>query len=125
MNTESNSYESRFSYLTGMFSNYYYQCCMEYHGSEEEILKEYVRELPVEVSYCTIKELDEFIALGLSKPELEKAIIEDLGSYYYPGYSMDTVQEVYAWLHWVRDTLAKYTAEKAALENPESPNKRA
>ncbi|HEY5994778.1 MAG TPA: hypothetical protein VIU46_09305, partial [Gallionellaceae bacterium] len=62
-------------------------------------------------------ELDEFIALGLSKPELDKVIIEDLGSYYYPGYSMGTAQEVYGWLHWVRNTLAKYAAEKAALDN--------
>ena len=120
MNTESNSYKSRFAYLAGMFSNYYYQCCMEYHGSEDEILKEYVRELPIEVSYCTVRELDEFIALGLSKPELYQAVCEDMDSGYYPDTDYKNVND---WLRWVRNTLAKYAAEKAAQENSESSGK--
>ena len=65
--------------------------------------------------------LEEAERRPLTETELEKAMCAEFGCYFNPAHYGKSMTE---WLHWVRDTLAKYAAEKAALENPESSGNR-
>ncbi len=95
---------------------------MVVHKDEDEAIRTFVFDGDSEEAYRTIKQLDEFLALGLPEKELEQAMREDMSCEYNPKPDGRTMTE---WLHWVHDTLAKYAAEKAAQENSESSNKRA
>lgn len=106
------NFKEDFPLLNLFFYNAYHVDWREDYDSEESMLKASVYEVDTQYSFDTIKELDQFISLGLSEPELRKAIVDEFGSGYYAGYALKTVDEVYDWLYWIRDMMTKYTNEK-------------
>ncbi len=106
------------SYL--LRAGFYIDWDME-HKSEEDAVRAIADCLTTQELQNTIKELDQFIALKLKEPELYQAVCEDMDSGYYPDTDYKDVND---WLRWVRDTLAKYAAEKAAQEYSESSGNR-
>ena len=106
-------------HLKHLFGAYFHLDWKEEYENEEDAIRSFVFDDGSEDAYRTIKELDEFLALELSEPELRKAIVNDFGSGYYRGYTLKTAKEVCDWLRWVRDTLAKYAAEKTEQEKSE------
>lgn len=110
------NFRARYSLLTGLFWHYFHVDWTDDHESEDDVIQAYVDDVGSDNAYATVKELDEFISLGLPEPELRKAIVDDFGSGYYRGYTLKTVEEVYDWLKSIRNTMAKYAAEKTERE---------
>lgn len=110
------NFKEMFPYLHHCFGAYFHLDWREEYENEEEAIKASVYDDGAQDAFSTLRELDQFIALGLQEPELREAIVKDFGSGYYPGYTLKYVSEVYDWLHWVRDTMAKYAEEKSAEE---------
>jgi hypothetical protein len=106
-------FRDKFPNLGYLLRAYFHIDWMAEHHDEKDALRAFVSELNPEDIHRTIQELDVFIALKLKEPNLYRAVVDDLGSGYYPDTDYKDVND---WLHWVRDTLAKYAAEKSAEE---------
>ena len=118
------NYSERFPLLHGFFFNVFNVDWQEDHESEDDAIKEDVYDTDAQCTLDTIKELDDLIALKLSEPELRSVIVSQFGSGYYPGYTLHTVEEVYDWLRFIRNTMAKYATEKAKQEEVASAKSR-
>ncbi len=114
-------FKDKFQDLAYLLRAYFFVDWRIEHSSEEDAVRAFVNDLSYPEVQNTIKELDQFIALELKEPELYQAVCEDMDSGYYPDTDYKDVND---WLRWVRDTLAKYAAEKAAQEYSESSGNR-
>jgi len=116
-----NEIREQFPLLWQLFGGYFHQDWMVVHRDEDAAIRTFVFDGDAEEAYRSVTQLDNFLALGLTEQELEHAMHVDLSCEYDPEPDGRTMTY---WLRWVRDTLAKYAAEKAGQENPVSSVKR-
>ncbi len=95
----------KFPELEQFFGCYFHQDCLDFDGTAEMVLNRYASEASREVMGRTLEELDQLLSLGLSDPELDRVMYEDLGCYYTPEPDGISMSE---WLRWVRSMLIKY-----------------
>lgn len=101
----------RFPFLYHFFGAYFHRDWMDVYENEEMVIREYVFGERTEEVRCALHELDQLIMLKLSEPELRVAVVDDLGSDYYPK---SKYQFMYEWLKYLRSTMAEYAEEKMA-----------
>lgn len=109
-------YSEKFPLLHSFFFNVLHVDWHDFHKDEDSAIKEDVFETDAKYAFDTIKELDQLIALDLKEPELCQAVCDDLGCDYYPDGAYKDMND---WLRLIRDTIAKYAAEKAEQEKSE------
>lgn len=114
-------YSEKFPMLNRFFFNTFHVDWQDFHENEASAIKEVVYETGAQYISDVIKDLNHLIALDLKEPELCKAVCDDLGCDYYPDTEYKDIND---WLRSIRNTMAKYAAEKAAQENPVSSVKR-
>lgn len=111
----------QFPRLEQFFGCYFHQDWREEYASEGLAIKDFVYNDGPEEARNTVEELNKLLSLHVAETELEKAMYAEFGCYFNPAHHGQSMTN---WLRWVRDTLVKYAAEKAAQENPESSGKR-
>ncbi len=106
-----------FPYLSHFFSCYFHEDWTDEYENEEKAIEGYVDDDGTDEASHVLYELDQFMSLNLPDTEIRKLMRKEFGCSYYVDPAHGSMAD---WLHWVRDTLAKYAAEKAAQENSES-----
>lgn len=96
----------QFPYLSHFFGAYFHQDWMMEYANEEMAVKGYVDDDGSEDANRVIKELDQFLSLNMSEADLRKAVLDELGSDYFPESTYPSIRD---WLLWIRSMLAKYS----------------
>jgi hypothetical protein len=107
------TYREDFSYLSHFFSCYFHEDWTEEYKNVEMAIESYVDDEGSSEANHVLHDLDRFLSLNLADTEIRALMSKEFCCNYYidpAGGSMG------GWLHWVRDTLAKYATEKAAHE---------
>ncbi len=103
-----------FDRLEQFFGSYFHEDWAYEYESEEAAVKDYSSGVDSDALRQTIQELDELISQDLPEHSISSLLQKDFHCRYNPVLAWGSSVN---WLHWVRDTLAKYANEKDAQKN--------
>jgi phenylalanyl-tRNA synthetase beta subunit len=93
---------NQFPHLTQFFSSYFHQDWPLEANSPNEVVENYRNSESPESIEGALAELNKLLEMPIAQPDLETFILEELGCYYNPEASNQTVKQ---WLHSVQQSL--------------------
>jgi CdiI immunity protein len=93
---------NQFPHLTQFFSSYFHQDWPLEANNPSEIVENYRTSESPESIESALAELEKLLEMPIAEPDLETFILEELGCYYNPEASNQTVKQ---WLHSVQQSL--------------------